>query len=78
MIRSFKNSSVSYAPYDAEVSCPLKLTQNSYFNLIPADAFVLASGIELNALFKDSEALKPMFRRAGGFSNVGPHFKNNS
>jgi len=75
MIRSFKNSSVSYAPYDADSVLPFKTDAKILLHLIPADAFVAGKRYELNALFKDSEALKPMFRRAGGFSNVGPHSK---
>jgi predicted HTH transcriptional regulator len=40
MIRSFKNSSVSYAPYDADSVLPFKTDAKILLHLIPADAFV--------------------------------------
>jgi Putative DNA-binding domain len=70
MIRDFKDERISRFHFRNDLDLPLSGDAQTILHLIPADSFVAGKRYDVDGLFRDTEALKPMFRQ--GFGGLGP------
>jgi Domain of unknown function (DUF4062) len=70
-IRDFRRERTKQRHFRNDEDLPLSGHAETILHLIPADTIVVGQQYDVDLVFRDAKALKPMFRQ--GFGSLGPH-----